>query len=99
MYIALCCKACLLSLVLHQKLLILYDCWDNSDNLGEVTTWNIISLNSPAVIDQKKLELFKLVIQARNFHRLLRALREIFSDVGPSGIKLWSPDLRMPRFC
>ena len=23
---------------------MLYDCWDNSDNLGEVTTWNIISL-------------------------------------------------------
>ena len=55
---------------------------------------------SPAVyIAQKKLELFKLVKQAWNFHRLLRALREIFSDVGLSQIKFWSPNPRMPRFC
>ena len=47
-----------------------------------------LALFSPAVIDQKKFELFKLVIQAWNFHRFLRALRELFSDVGLSQTKL-----------
>ena len=31
--------------------------------------------------------------------QIVRALREILSDVGPSQIKLWSPDMRMPQFC
>ena len=43
-----------------------------------IAMWQI---SSPAVNNQKKLELFKLVIQAWNFHRLLRAQWEIFSVV------------------
>ena len=69
---------------------------------GLIKTFSLIFIGygglgsySPAVIDQKNIELFNLMIKAWNLAILLMTLTLTFCDIGPFQINFWRRELHM----